>query len=146
MAGKEQHCGMGDDMSPHVIDGAVGDLQESRAVERRTFWACFAGCTLDNLDAQIYSLLIPSLIVAFGMDRAQAGLIATSTLLTGAIGGLAAGYLADRRTRISKSQQQEACWTKTRNAGVCPAKNDFPVLPQSGANTSSNSQTIIINL
>lgn len=91
---------MGDEMSPPVIDGAVGDLQESRAVERRTFWACFAGCTLDNLDAQIYSLLIPSLIVAFGMDRAQAGLIATSTLLTGAIGGLAAGYLADRHGRV----------------------------------------------
>jgi MFS family permease len=83
--------------------GAANGGQDVGA-ERRTFWACFAGCALDNLDAQIFSLLIPTLAAAWGMSRGEAGWIATSTLLTGAVGGLASGYLADRYGRVPVMQ------------------------------------------
>src|ERR1700722_16176510 len=70
------------------------------AIETRTFWACLGGCTLDNMNSQMFSLLIPTLLAAGHMTRTEAGLIASSTLLTGAAGGVIAGYLADRYGRI----------------------------------------------
>jgi len=68
--------------------------------ERRTFWACFGGWATDAMDVQIYSLLIPVLLsIGLLASNAQAGLIGTVTLLCSAIGGWAAGVLADRYGR-----------------------------------------------
>ncbi|HEY3687482.1 MAG TPA: MFS transporter [Streptosporangiaceae bacterium] len=73
--------------------------------ERRTFWGCFAGWGLDALDVQIFSLVLPTLLgVAFLHDKAQAGLIATVTLLCSALGGWLAGALADRLGRVRMLQ------------------------------------------
>lgn len=70
--------------------------------ERNTFWGCFAGWAVDAMDAQLFSFVLPILIAAWGMTTAQAGYLATATLLSAAIGGWACGYLADRfgRARI----------------------------------------------
>ncbi|TIW59720.1 MAG: MFS transporter, partial [Mesorhizobium sp.] len=70
--------------------------------ERNTFWGCFAGWAVDAMDAQLFSFVLPILIAAWGMSTAQAGYLATATLLSAAIGGWACGYLADRfgRARI----------------------------------------------
>jgi MFS family permease len=70
------------------------------ATESRTFWACLGGCALDNMNSQMFGLLIPVLIAVWHMTRGEAGLIASSTLLAGALGGAAAGYLADRYGRV----------------------------------------------
>jgi MFS family permease len=68
--------------------------------ERRTFWACFGGWATDAMDVQIYSLLIPVLLsIGLLASNAQAGLIGTVTLLCSAVGGWAAGVLADRYGR-----------------------------------------------
>jgi len=64
--------------------------------ERRTFWACFGGWGLDALDVQIYSFAIPALIAVWHITKAQAGLLATSTLVISAFGGWIAGMFADR--------------------------------------------------
>jgi MFS family permease len=66
----------------------------------RTFWAAFGGNALDNFDFNLFSFLIPTLIALWGMSRGQAGLIGTSTLLAGAIGGTLSGVLADRYGRV----------------------------------------------
>jgi MFS family permease len=70
--------------------------------ERNTFWGCFAGWAVDAMDAQLFSFVLPVLITAWGLSTAEAGYLATATLLSAAIGGWACGYLADRfgRARV----------------------------------------------
>lgn len=78
---------------------ALGWYRELNPSERRTFWACFGGWALDAMDVQIYSFVIPTLIVLFGMSNAFAGWIGTATLLTSAFGGWMAAALSDRLGR-----------------------------------------------
>jgi MFS family permease len=77
-------------------------LQTTSAIERRTLLAAYLGYGLDGFDFMVYSFIIPTLLMLWGMSKAEAGYIATGALLTSAIGGWAAGVLADRygRARI----------------------------------------------
>ena len=72
--------------------------------ERRTFWACATGWTLDGMDFMIYPLVIGIIIKQWGVDAGTAGLAGTVTLLASAVGGWAAGYLADRIGRVRTLQ------------------------------------------
>lgn len=77
---------------------------ELAAPERRTLIAAFGGWSVDAFDFMIYTFAMPTLIAAWGMTRAQAGLIATSTLLFSAAGGWAAAALSDRVGRVRMLQ------------------------------------------
>ena len=68
--------------------------------ERTTFWGCFGGWAVDAMDAQLFSFVLPVLIATWGITTAQAGYLATATLLSAAIGGWACGFLADRFGRV----------------------------------------------
>ena len=68
--------------------------------ERRTMGACFGGWSLDALDVQIFSFVIPSLLVLWKITPGQAGELATITLLISAFGGWLAGAFADRYGRV----------------------------------------------
>jgi MFS family permease len=68
--------------------------------ERRTFWACASGWALDGMDFMIYPLVIGTIITMWKVDAGTAGLAGTVTLLSSAIGGWLAGYLADRIGRV----------------------------------------------
>jgi len=70
--------------------------------ERRTFWACFTGWSLDAMDVQIYAVVMPTLIALWGLSKGQAGMLGTSALLVSSLGGWIAGILADRigRARV----------------------------------------------
>jgi MFS family permease len=68
--------------------------------ERRTMGACFGGWSLDALDVQIFSFVIPSLLALWKITAGQAGELATITLLISAFGGWIAGALADRFGRV----------------------------------------------
>jgi MFS family permease len=69
--------------------------------ERRTFWACFTGWALDAMDVQLYAVVMPTLIAAWGMSQAQAGTLGTAALLFSSVGGWLAGILADRFGRAA---------------------------------------------
>jgi MFS family permease len=72
--------------------------------ERRTFWSCFGGWTLDGMDFMIYTLVIGTIIKVWNVDAASAGLAGTATLLSSAVGGWLGGYLADRIGRVRTLQ------------------------------------------
>ena len=88
--------------SPH--DSLTGWYRQLDSSERRTFWACFGGWMLDAMDVQIFSFVIPAIIVAFAITNADAGLIGTVTLLTSAFGGWFGGALSDRFGRVRTLQ------------------------------------------
>jgi len=75
-------------------------LRDLTTRERRTMIARFGGWSLDALDVQIFSFVIPSLLAIWGISTAEAGVLATITLLVSAFGGWVAGALADRIGRV----------------------------------------------
>lgn len=74
------------------------------SAERRTFWACFGGWSLDALDMQLFSMIIPALIATWGVSKTEAGLISGVTLIASALGGWLGGALADRIGRVRALQ------------------------------------------
>ena len=70
----------------------------------RAFWTVFGGFALDAIDIQIYAFALPVLLSVWHLSHAEAGLLATATLVSSAFGGWIAGLLADRfgRVRIMK--------------------------------------------
>lgn len=75
-------------------------LKETSPAERKTLTAAFAGYGVDAFDYMIYTFMIPTFIVVWGMTKAEAGYIATGALVTSAIGGWLAGILADKYGRV----------------------------------------------
>ncbi|MGC2084308.1 MAG: MFS transporter, partial [Bradyrhizobium sp.] len=82
----------------------AGWYADSAPLERRTFWASFGGWALDALDVQMFSLAIPALIAAFGINKSEAGLLGSITLFFGAFGGWLGGALGDRYGRVNALQ------------------------------------------
>src|SRR4028119_932190 len=77
------------------------DLDGAR---RRTFWACFGGYSLDAMDVQMFSFAMPVLIGLWGLSHTDAGVLASATLISSALGGWGAGLLADRIGRVRTLQ------------------------------------------
>lgn len=75
-------------------------LKHTNTTERITLTASFGGYAVDAFDYMIYTMLIPTLMTVWSMSKAEAGLIATVTLWASALGGWAAGVLADRYGRV----------------------------------------------
>lgn len=75
-------------------------LVRTSSRERRTLFAATAGYGLDGFDFMIYSFAIPALLAVFGVSAGEAGLVASASLVTSALGGWAAGILADRYGRV----------------------------------------------
>ncbi|WP_020187400.1 MFS transporter [Methylopila sp. 73B] len=75
-------------------------LKDTNASERRVLTAAFAGYGVDAFDYMIYTFMISTLAIVWGLSKTEAGNIATAALITSAIGGWAAGVLADRFGRV----------------------------------------------
>ncbi|QDJ51165.1 MFS transporter [Bordetella hinzii] len=74
--------------------------RELNQTERRTFVAAFGGWAIDALDFMVFTFVISTLISLWGIEKGQAGMLGTVTLLFSAIGGWLAGILADRYGRV----------------------------------------------
>ncbi|PHI31547.1 MFS transporter [Budvicia aquatica] len=68
--------------------------------EKNTFVAAFGGWALDALDFMVFTFVIATLMGLWHIDKGQAGMLSTVTLLFSAIGGWGAGILADRYGRV----------------------------------------------
>ena len=91
--------------------------------ERRTMAACFGGWSLDALDVQIFSFVIPSLLVLWGISTAEAGVLATVTLIVSSFGGWIAGAVSDRFGRV-RILQVTILWYATFTF-LCGFAQDF---------------------
>ncbi|GAA2282857.1 MFS transporter [Streptomyces ruber] len=85
---------------PDAGDGAFGWLRALGPRGRRAFAGAFGGYALDSYDYFTLPLSMVALAAHFGLDSGQTGLITTVTLIVSAIGGAAAGVLADRVGRV----------------------------------------------
>lgn len=74
--------------------------KELSGPEKKTFIGAFGGWAIDALDFMVFTFVISTLISLWGIDKAQAGMLGTVTLLFSAIGGWVAGILADRYGRV----------------------------------------------
>lgn len=101
-------------------------LIEATVAQRRVFWACFAGWSLDAFDTQIFGLAIPALITSLGLSRSQAGLIPSITLVTAAFGGWLGGALSDRIGRV-RALQLAVLWFAVGSLFAAFAKS-YPTL------------------
>ncbi|WP_025804004.1 MFS transporter [Pseudomonas chlororaphis] len=68
--------------------------------EKSTFISAFGGWALDALDFMIFTFVIATLMSLWHIDKGQAGMLSTVTLLFSAVGGWGAGILADRYGRV----------------------------------------------
>jgi MFS family permease len=75
-------------------------MRDLTHAEKRTMAGCFGGWSLDALDVQIYSFVIPTLLATWQITKGEAGLLGTVTLVVSAFGGWFAGALSDRYGRV----------------------------------------------
>ena len=85
---------------PTADDGAFAWLRALGPRGRRAFAGAFGGYALDSYDYFTLPLSMVALAAYFGLDSGQTGLFTTVTLVVSAIGGAAAGVLADRIGRV----------------------------------------------
>lgn len=75
---------------------APGLLHTITPTQWRTLLASALGWMLDAMDVMLYAFALTTIRVEFSLSGAQAGLLASATLLTSAAGGLGFGVIADR--------------------------------------------------
>jgi MFS family permease len=83
------------------MGGLFGWWRAGDRQARKALIAASLGWMLDAFDVMLFSLLLASVINAFGLTKAQGGALGSITLLGAAAGGLLFGVIADRfgRTR-----------------------------------------------
>src|SRR5262245_8006655 len=67
---------------------------------RYAFWAVAGGVVLNSYDSAGLSFVLEAITAAFGLSAAQAGLLATVSVLATAVGGILGGTMADRFGRV----------------------------------------------
>jgi MFS family permease len=78
---------------------------------RRAFIGAFGGYGLDSYDFQVLPLGLVAIAAYFHVSTGEAGLLTTVTLVVSAVGGAAAGLLADRIGRVRTLQLTVATYT-----------------------------------
>ncbi|MEU9977255.1 MFS transporter [Streptomyces sp. NPDC051014] len=81
-------------------DGAFGWLRALGPRGRHAFAGAFGGYALDSYDYFTLPLSMVAIAAYFGLDSGQTGLFTTVTLVVSAVGGAAAGVVADRVGRV----------------------------------------------
>lgn len=74
-------------------------LASSTSRQRRTLAASTLGWMLDGMDVTLYAMVLRELLRELRLTNAQAGLLASVTLIASAAGGILFGLLADRYGR-----------------------------------------------
>lgn len=83
------------------MNAVYGWFTEASPTQRRVLLAASLGWMLDSMDVMLYALVLGDVQRAMHLSPAASGAMISVTLLAGAVGGIAFGWLADRygRTR-----------------------------------------------
>ena len=89
-------------MTASVDENLTPWYRAATPVQWRTLFAAQLGWMLDGMDVMLYAFALTTIQKEFNITSAYAGLLASVPLLTASVGGITAGYLADRygRTRV----------------------------------------------
>ncbi len=101
-------------------------LRELDGRERKTLIAAAGGWATNAVDVMVFIYVVPTVMVAWGMSKTQAGWITTATVISSAIGGWLAGVLADRFGRV-RVLQWTIAWFSLFTF-VCGFTNSFEQL------------------
>lgn len=71
-------------------------FREATPAQKKTLLAAALGWALDAFDVMLYALVLAHVMRDLRMDKAEAGSLATLTLLASGIGGVLFGFIADR--------------------------------------------------
>jgi MFS family permease len=82
-----------------LVKNPVQFLRLATAGERRALLASTLGWMLDGMDVTLYAMVIAELLRELRLSTAEAGLLASMTLIASAAGGILFGILADRKGR-----------------------------------------------
>ncbi|WP_454725568.1 MULTISPECIES: MFS transporter [Cupriavidus] len=96
--------------------------RELNKTERRTFIGAFGGWAVDALDFMVFTFVISTLMTLWGIEKGQAGMLGTVTLLFSAAGGWLAGILADRYGRV-RILQYTILWFSACTVAIGFAQN-----------------------
>lgn len=110
------------DQAPAQPASGLGWYAELSPADKRAFKASFAGWATDAFDFMVFSFVLASLIDLWSLDRGQAGLLGTVTLIFSSIGGWIAGMLADRYGRV-KVLQGTILWFSVCTLAIGFAQN-----------------------
>ena len=89
------------DVTPQGHDpGAFAWWRALNRQGRRAFAGSFLGYALDSYDFWVLPLSLAAISAVFSLSTGQAGLLATTTLVASAFGGVLAGILCDRIGRV----------------------------------------------
>jgi len=69
-------------------------------MKTRVLIVAFLSLTIDGMDLQMLALSLSGIVDTFHISQMQAGALGSYTLLGMAIGGILAGWLADRLGRV----------------------------------------------
>jgi len=79
-----------------IMSGPLEFLSSASRAERRALLASTLGWALDGMDVTLYAMVIATLMQSLRLSAAEAGLLASVTLVASALGGFLFGFLADR--------------------------------------------------
>jgi len=82
-----------------MMSGPLEFLVTASRAERRALLASTLGWALDGMDVTLYAMVIATLMQSLRLSAAEAGLLASVTLVASALGGFLFGFLADRAGR-----------------------------------------------
>lgn len=85
---------------PRPDTGAFAWWRSLSRPGRRAFTGSFLGYALDSYDFWVLPLGLAAIAAAFSLSTGEAGLLATTTLVASAFGGILAGILCDRIGRV----------------------------------------------
>lgn len=83
-----------------VMKPAESESTQVTTYQKKTLFASTVGYALDGMDIMLLGFCMPMIMVYFGLNQTEVGLLNTITLLGAVLGGIVFGIMADKYGRV----------------------------------------------